>query len=65
MLHVAVESHVDRSIHGPEDFIQTNNVGTFRLLEAVRSYWSALPEADKTAFRFLAYFNQTLLTVAV
>ncbi len=53
VLHFAAESHVDRSIHGPEDFIQTNIVGTFRLLESVRSYWSALPEADKSAFRFL------------
>ena len=53
VLHFAAESHVDRSIHGPEDFIQTNIVGTFRLLEAVRAYWSALPGADKTAFRFL------------
>jgi dTDP-glucose 4,6-dehydratase len=53
VLHFAAESHVDRSIHGPEDFIQTNIVGTFRLLEAVRTYWSALPEPDKTAFRFL------------
>ncbi len=53
VLHFAAESHVDRSIHGPEDFIQTNIVGTFCLLEAVRAYWSALPGADKTAFRFL------------
>jgi dTDP-glucose 4,6-dehydratase len=53
VLHFAAESHVDRSIHGPEDFIQTNIVGTFRLLEAVRAYWSSLPEPDKTAFRFL------------
>ncbi len=53
VLHFAAESHVDRSIHGPEDFIQTNIVGTFRLLEAVRTYWSDLPEAEKTAFRFL------------
>jgi len=53
VLHFAAESHVDRSIHGPEDFIQTNIVGTFRLLEAVRAYWSALLDADKTAFRFL------------
>lgn len=42
VLHFAAESHVDRSIHGPEDFIQTNIVGTFRLLEAVRTYWSGL-----------------------
>ena len=53
VINFAAESHVDRSIHGPEDFIQTNIVGTFRLLEAVRAYWSGLPEADKTAFRFL------------
>jgi dTDP-glucose 4,6-dehydratase len=53
VLHFAAESHVDRSIHGPEDFIQTNIVGTFRLLEAVRTYWSSLAEADQTAFRYL------------
>lgn len=53
VLNFAAESHVDRSIHGPEDFIQTNIVGTFRLLEAVRAYWSALPEPEKSAFRFL------------
>ena len=53
VLHFAAESHVDRSIHGPEDIIQTNIVGTFRLLEAVRAYWSALPEAEQAAFRFL------------
>lgn len=53
VVNFAAESHVDRSIHGPEDFIQTNIVGTFRLLEAVRAYWLALPEANKTAFRFL------------
>jgi len=53
VVNFAAESHVDRSIHGPEDFIQTNVVGTFRLLEAVRQYWSALQAADKAAFRFL------------
>lgn len=53
ILNFAAESHVDRSIHGPEDFIQTNIVGTFHLLEAVRTYWSSLPDAEKTAFRFL------------
>lgn len=53
VLNFAAESHVDRSIHGPEDFVQTNVVGTFRLLEAVRAYWSGLPEADQAAFRFL------------
>jgi len=53
VINFAAESHVDRSIHGPEDFIQTNIVGTFSLLEAVRAYWSALPEAEKSAFCFL------------
>ena len=53
VLNFAAESHVDRSIHSPEDFIQTNIVGTFRLLEAVRAYWTALPEGERAAFRFL------------
>ena len=53
VINLAAESHVDRSIHGPEDFIQTNIVGTFRLLEAVRAYWNALDEAGKAVFRFL------------
>ncbi len=53
VVNFAAESHVDRSIHGPEDFIQTNMVGTFRLLEAVRHYWQALPADSKAAFRFL------------
>src|SRR5688572_31930745 len=53
ILNFAAESHVDRSIHGPEDFIQTNIVGSFRLLEAVRAYWSALPDDEREAFRFL------------
>ena len=53
VINFAAESHVDRSIHGPGEFIETNIVGTFRLLESVRGYWSALPAADKTAFRFL------------
>ena len=53
VVNFAAESHVDRSIHGPGEFIETNIVGTFRLLEAVRGYWSALPEADKATFRFL------------
>ena len=53
VVNFAAESHVDRSIHGPGEFIQTNIVGTFNLLEAVRAYWSALPEAPKTAFRLL------------
>jgi dTDP-glucose 4,6-dehydratase len=53
ILHFAAESHVDRSIHGPADFVQTNVVGTFTLLEATRAYWNALPDAEKQAFRFL------------
>jgi len=53
VVNFAAESHVDRSIHGPEDFIQTNIVGTFHLLEAVRDYWGKLPEQEKAAFRFL------------
>ena len=53
IVHFAAESHVDRSIHGPEDFIQTNIVGTFRLLEAARGHWTALSSDAKAAFRFL------------
>ena len=53
VINFAAESHVDRSIHGPGDFIQTNVVGTFNLLEAVRAYWVDLPETEKQAFRFL------------
>jgi dTDP-glucose 4,6-dehydratase len=53
VLNFAAESHVDRSIHGPGTFIQTNVVGTFNLLEAVRGYWSALEGAERAAFRFL------------
>ena len=53
IVHFAAESHVDRSIHGPAAFIETNVNGTFGLLEAARAYWSGLPEADKAAFRFL------------
>ncbi|HEY6527975.1 MAG TPA: dTDP-glucose 4,6-dehydratase [Cellvibrionaceae bacterium] len=53
ILNFAAESHVDRSILGPEDFIQTNVMGTFRLLEAVRNYWGNLPTDKKAQFRFL------------
>src|SRR5690606_1479482 len=53
VIHMAAESHVDRSIHGPEDFIQTNITGTFRLLETARHYWRSLPEELRLAFRFL------------
>lgn len=53
IVNFAAESHVDRSIHGPEDFIQTNVVGTFHLLEEVRAYWAKLPVSEQSAFRFL------------
>lgn len=53
IVHFAAESHVDRSIHGPADFVQTNVVGTFSLLEAARDYWMELKEPDKSHFRFL------------
>jgi dTDP-glucose 4,6-dehydratase len=53
VLHFAAESHVDRSIHGPGEFVQTNVVGSFALLEETRGWWSALPAAEKAAFRFL------------
>ena len=53
IVNFAAESHVDRSIHGPEDFIQTNIMGTFRLLEAVRAYWGGLSGEAKQVFRFL------------
>lgn len=53
ILNFAAESHVDRSIHGPEDFIQTNIMGTFRLLEAARSHWNGRQGCDKDSFRFL------------
>ena len=52
VLHFAAESHVDRSIHGPGDFMRTNVMGSFTLLEAVRAFWSALPAPEKAAFRF-------------
>lgn len=53
IIHFAAESHVDRSIHGPRDFVETNINGTFSLLEAVRTHWSALSEPERSAFRFL------------
>jgi dTDP-glucose 4,6-dehydratase len=53
IVHFAAESHVDRSIHAPAEFIDTNIKGTFSLLEAARAHWSRLPEAEKAAFRFL------------
>lgn len=53
IVNFAAESHVDRSIHGPEDFIHTNITGTFRLLEAARAYWGGLAGAEQAAFRFL------------
>ena len=53
VMHLAAESHVDRSIDGPDDFIQTNLVGTYNMLEASRSYWSGLPNEGRAGFRFL------------
>jgi len=53
IVNFAAESHVDRSIHGPAEFIETNIVGTFTLLEATRAYWNALNQESKEAFRFL------------
>ncbi|MEC6744547.1 dTDP-glucose 4,6-dehydratase [Pseudomonas qingdaonensis] len=52
IMHLAAESHVDRSIDGPAAFIQTNIVGTYSLLEATRAYWGTLPAAEREAFRF-------------
>jgi dTDP-glucose 4,6-dehydratase len=52
VMHLAAETHVDRSIDGPDDFIRTNLVGTFELLEAVRAYWERLPAERRSAFRF-------------
>jgi dTDP-glucose 4,6-dehydratase len=53
IMHLAAESHVDRSIDGPAAFIETNVLGTFHLLQAVRRYWSSLPSAEQSRFRFL------------
>ena len=53
VIHLAAESHVDRSIDGPGDFIQTNLVGTYTMLEAGRTYWSGLSDSARAAFRFL------------
>ena len=52
VVHLAAESHVDRSIDGPEDFVQTNIVGTYRLLECALAYYQALPKARRSRFRF-------------
>lgn len=52
IMHLAAESHVDRSIEGPSDFITTNIIGTFNLLDAARNYWTGLDDANKTKFRF-------------
>ena len=53
VVNFAAESHVDRSIHGPEDFIQTNIVGSFHLLQAVHAYWGSMQAPGKQSFRFL------------
>ena len=53
IVHFAAESHVDRSIHGPDDFVRTNVIGTFSLLEEARAYWTELDQERRTEFRFL------------
>jgi dTDP-glucose 4,6-dehydratase len=53
VLHLAAESHVDRSIDGPDDFMQTNLIGTFTLLQATRNYWDTLATAEQSQFRFI------------
>lgn len=53
IVHFAAESHVDRSIHAPEEFVRTNVLGTFQLLHAARDYWTCLPAEKREAFRFL------------
>lgn len=53
IVHFAAESHVDRSIHGPAEFVQTNILGTFRLLESARAHWSALDAGQREDFRFV------------
>ena len=53
IINFAAETHVDRSIHGPAAFIQTNVVGTFGLLDATRAWWAMLPAAERAAFRFV------------
>jgi len=53
VINFAAESHVDRSIHGPADFIATNVVGTFNLLDSVKGWWTTRPDAERAAFRFL------------
>ncbi|WP_448501700.1 dTDP-glucose 4,6-dehydratase [Sphingomonas sp.] len=53
IMHLAAESHVDRSINGPGEFIHTNLIGTYTMLEAARAYWQQLGNAERDAFRFL------------
>jgi dTDP-glucose 4,6-dehydratase len=53
VVHFAAESHVDRSIHAPEQFVRTNIIGTFQLLHAARAYWQGLPAGERDSFRFL------------
>ena len=55
VINFAAESHVDRSIDGPAEFVETNVLGTFRLLEESRNYWRSLPDAEKESFRFSTY----------
>ena len=61
IVNFAAESHVDRSIESPDDFIQTNIVGTFRLLQASRDYWNALKEKKNTAIKIFVFFMFPLM----
>lgn len=61
VVHFAAESHVDRSIHGAVAFIQTNIVGTYTLLEAVRDYYQQLPDGEEKDLPFFAYFDRRSL----
>ena len=58
VMHLAAESHVDRSITGPAAFIETNIIGTYQLLEAARHYWNQLDQNKKTSISISSYFNR-------
>jgi dTDP-glucose 4,6-dehydratase len=64
VVNFAAESHVDRSIHGPGEFIQTNIVGTFQLLEAVRAYWGGLPDGQARGLPLPARLHRRSLRLA-
>ena len=62
-MHLAAESHVDRSIDGPADFIDTNIVGTFNLLEAARHYYESLEEDKREQFRFIIFLLMKFMVI--